>query len=163
MIDLVSTVQGVLQDARFTTRLTTLNRLPVVCFEDEVLMGFVSIFDTSASLLSDWRATETSLLRRYAPSLRDAGDKAWNVYSIFLCSASAVENEERAVRWIEEDLEQTRKLAACGISNRDDLMRALLPILPLQYQPALEPEDLTNRLKQRIRTIAPKAFESSPR
>jgi hypothetical protein len=36
---------------------------------------------------------------------------------------------------------------------------ALLPILPIQYRPRLEGEDLTDRLKRRIATIAPAVVE----
>ena len=36
-------------------------------------------------------------------------------------------------------------------------MTALLPVLPIQYRPRLEEEDLTDRLKERIASIAPAA------
>ena len=65
--------------------------------------------------------------------------------------------EERQVRWIQEDLERTRKLAACGVVGRDALARALLPLLPLQYQPVLKEYAVTERLRRRIAAIAPDA------
>lgn len=67
--------------------------------------------------------------------------------------------QSREVRWIEEDLEKTRKIAACGVASREELLRALLPVLPLQYQPVLRPENVTERLESRIRNIAPTAFD----
>jgi hypothetical protein len=157
MIDVLSIMQAVLQEANFTTHLTSINRSAVVHFEDDTLMGFGCIFDEPDELLRRWKTSETSLLTRYAPTLRLAGDKAWNVYSVFLCGSVSDPLTSRQVRWIEEDLDRTRKIAACGISTRDDLMRALLPILPLQYQAVLRPEDVTERLKRRILNIAPKA------
>jgi hypothetical protein len=157
MIDILSTMQVVLQEANFTTYLASLNRSPVVHFEDDTLMGFGCVFDEPDDLLRRWKTSETSLLTRYAPTLQLAGDKAWNVYSVFLCRPAADPLQNRQVRWIEEDLERTRKIAACSISTREDLMRALLPILPLQYQPVLRVEDVTERLKRRILNIAPKA------
>ncbi len=157
MIDVISTVQVVLREANFTTRLVSLDRSPVVCFEDDVISGFGRVFEDPEALLSGWRATEMSLLKFFASSFRFAGDKAWNVYCIFLCSRAADPIQNRQVRWVEEDLARTRKIAACGVGSRDDIVRVLLPILPLQQQPVLRAEDLTKRLETRIRTIAPKA------
>jgi hypothetical protein len=159
MIDVLSTMQGVLREARFTTRLASVERSPIVCFEDDTLMGFGCVFDDPGSLLSRWKATEMSILTRFAANFRAAGEKAWNVYCIFLCSSAADSIENRQVRWIEEDLEHTRKIAGCGLASREDLVRILLPLLPLQYQPALHTEDVTERLQRRIRTIAPRASE----
>jgi hypothetical protein len=48
-------------------------------------------------------------------------------------------------------------LPACGIGTRDELVRVLLPLLPIQYQPLLRAEDVTERLERRIVAIAPKA------
>ena len=145
----------VLQDAHFRTSLASLEGTTVVCFEDEVVMGFACSFATPEDLLAKWRSTEMSLLRRYAPNFRAAGDKAWNVYFAFLSPAVADESQKREIQWVEEDLERTRKIASCGVGTRTDLIRALLPLLPLQYQPLLEPPDLTGRLRARIGSIAP--------
>ena len=157
MIDLLSTMQVVLRDAGFSTRLTSVDRSSIVCFEDDALMGFGCVFEDPGGLLTRWKATETSLLTRYAPSFRAAAEKAWNVYCLFLCGAAADPIQNREVRWIEEDLDRTRKVAACGLASREDLLRALLPVLPLQYQPVLRAEDVTERLQTRIRSIAPRA------
>ena len=159
MIDVLMTMQVVLREAGFITRLASIDRSSIVCFEDEVLTGFGCIFEKPEDLLARWKNMEMSLLTRYAPSLRAAGEKAWNVYCIFLCSSVADSIHDRQVRWIEEDLDRTRKIAACGLTSREDLVRALLPILPLQYQPLLRAEDVTERLRTRIRTIAPKASD----
>ncbi len=157
MIDVFSTMQAVLREAGYVTRLTSIERASVLCFEDEVLIGFGRVFGDPGDLLANWKTTETSLLRSQASSIRTAGDKAWNVYCVFLCSAGADAIQNRQVRWIEEDLDRTRKIAACGLGSREDLLRALLPVLPLQYQPVLRAEDVTERLLTRIRTIAPRA------
>jgi len=157
MIDVLSTLQVALQEAGFITHLTSLERSPIVCFEDDTLLGFGCVFDNPVALLKHWKTTEMTLLRRYAPSLRGAGEKAWNVYCIFLCSGNADLIQSREVRWVEEDLERTRKIAACGVGSREDLMRALLPVLPLQYTPELRPENVTERLEGRIRIIVPSA------
>ena len=157
MIDVLSTTQVVLQEAGFITHLTSIDRSPIVCFEDDVLLGFGCVFDNPPALLERWKAMEMALIKRFAQSIRIAGEKAWNVYFLFLCGASANPSQNREVRWIEEDLERTRKIAACGLASREELLRALMPILPLQNQPELRAEDITGRLLRRIHTIAPTA------
>jgi hypothetical protein len=157
MIDLLSTAQILLRDADFTTRLDSLDQKNLVCFEDDTLVGFCYEFKDPQSLLAEWKARESSILTRFASSFRSAGDKAWNVYCAFLCESPADPVQTREVHWIEENLERTRKIAACGIGTRDELVRVLLPLLPIQYQPKLRAEDVTERLERRIVAIAPKA------
>jgi len=159
MIDVLPSMHLLLQQAGFIAHLTVLGRAPIIHFEDDTLMGFGCVFDGPDELLAQWKNLEKSLLTRYAPRLRLAGDKAWNVYSVLLCSSAADPVQNRAVRWIEEDLDRTRKIAACGVASREDLVRGLLPILPLQNQAVLRAEDVTERLKRRILSIAPKAAE----
>ncbi len=157
MIDLFSTSQILLRDAGFYVRLQSVSGAPVICFEDEALIGFCSFFEEPQELIDRWKAFEGDILSRFAPQIRTAGDKAWNVYCVFLCAVPADGLQKRAVGWIEEDLERTRKVAGCGIASREDLIRVLLPVLPVQYQPVLQQEDLTERLRRRISDIAPQA------
>lgn len=152
-----SVVQQVLQEAKYRTWLVEVETATIVCFEDEVAMGFVSVFDEVAPLLSKWQALETALLTRYATFLRKAGEKAWNVYSAFLSVAPGDDRQQRQLRSIEENLERTRKIAAAGLVAREDVVAALLAILPIQYRPELDPQDLIERLRARIETIAPLA------
>jgi hypothetical protein len=157
--DLKSQLQIVLQDAGYDTWLSAIEHLEIVGFEDDTVMGFACIFDDVASMLERWRRIETRLLNHNAPSLHRAGDKTWNLYSVFLSQAIANDGQSREIRWIEEDMERTRKLAACGVVDQSTLVAALLPLLPLQSQPSLDREDfdVTQRLVRRIGTIAPPA------
>lgn len=159
MTDITSTVQIVLQEAGYATWLFSSEDLTAIGFEDDAVMGFVGIFEDASSLLTRWRKIETNFLTRHAPRLRDAPEKAWNVYSIFLCAAAASPDQAREIRRIDEDLEQTRKLAACGLVGQEGIVAALLPLLPIQSRPRLESEDLSERLKKRIAAIAPAAIE----
>jgi hypothetical protein len=162
MMDLKSPTQVVLQDAGYETWLLSVGDLPAIGFEDNAVMGFVCLFEDAPSLLRRWREIETKLLTGHASSLQKAGEKSWNVYSVFLSSGTADEIQSREIRWIEEDLERTRKIAACGLTNRDDIAKALLPLLPIQRQPQLDSEDfdLTQRLRKRIASIAPAAADA---
>lgn len=159
MTDFTSPLQVTLQQAGYQTWMTSINGIETVCFEDDAVMGFVCIFEDAATLLAHWRSVEIMWLTKHAPSLHKAGEKTWNVYSVFLSAGAADPVQLRELRAIEEDLERTRKITGCGLSNRSAFIAAVLPLLPLQYQPVLDSEDfdLTQRLRKRIATIAPAA------
>lgn len=154
-MDLIASTQALLQAAGYGTRVQPVAGTRVLQFEDEALMGFACEFSTSDELLEGWRPMETRLLEHHAGILRSAREKAWNVYCVFLTVEAAEENTARRVRWIEENLERTRKLTGCGASSREALQHILLPLLPLQHQAAVTPEDTTQRLLRRIKGIAP--------
>lgn len=163
MMDLRSSVRVVLQDAGYETWFASVRGVSAIGFEDPALMGFVCIFGDARSMLSHWREIETKLLDAHASSLQKAGDKSWNIYSVFLSSASADSVQAREVRWIEENLERTRKLAAIGLASSEEIVNALLPLLPIQYQPHLDTADfdLGQRLQKRIASIAPAASNAA--
>jgi hypothetical protein len=163
MMDLKSSLQVILQDAGYQTWLVSLDDLEAVGFEDDAAMGFAYVFEDAATMLMRWRELETRLLTRHALSLQKAGEKTWNIYSVFLSAELATPDQSREVRWIEEDQERTRKIAGCGLTTTNDVVTALLPLLPLQYQPSLDSEDfnLTQRLLKRIANIAPAAKDAA--
>ncbi len=157
MTNLSSLVQITLEEAGYRTWLVSLENLSPICFEDEAVMGFVCILDEPESLVSRWRVLEKGLLTKHAPFLRAAGQKAWNVYSVFLCAKASSEILRREISFIGEDLEHTRKIAASGLVGREDVVSALLPLLPLQYSPSMDREDLVERLRKRVEAITPGA------
>jgi hypothetical protein len=157
MTDLKSTLQVVLQESGFRTSLVPVDGLVSVCFEDEDILGFACIFEDVRTLLARWEGIETTLLVQHASHLQIAGDKSWNVYCVFLSSGSASKTGQHELNWIEENQERTRKIAASGINGQEELVGALLPVLPLQYRAVLSAEDLTERLRKRIDTISPAA------
>jgi hypothetical protein len=158
-MDLRSQLQIVLQKAGYQTWLVSLDGLDAIGFEDDTVMGFACIFNSAKELLERWRDVEMRLLTTHALALKQAGEKTWNIYSVFLSREGADDVDEREVRWIEEDLERTRKVTACGVTTREELVIALMPVLPLQYQPLLDSDDfdVTQRLRKRIGDIAPTA------
>ncbi|MVT69466.1 hypothetical protein GPL21_30695 [Bradyrhizobium pachyrhizi] len=161
MTDLLSTLQLVLKDGGYQCWLMPVERRAGVTFEDDTLMGFGYVFEDPQSLIEQWRAQEAATLNRYASRFRAANEKAWNIYSIFLCATAAEEAQARVIRQIEEDLDRTRKIAACGVGTVDEVVTALLPIMPLQYRPTLEQEDYAARLRRRIADFAPDAAEAA--
>jgi|SRR5581483_1158433 len=157
MTDLKSQLQAILQDSGYNTWLTGFDDLEIVGFEDDAVMGFACVYENVDTLLKEWRSLESKILKKHAPALLKAGEKTWNVYFVFLTSGPATQPQQRKVRWIEENLEKTRKITGCQVSTRDDLVQVLLPLLPIQYQPQLDTEDfdLKQRLRKRIAGIAP--------
>lgn len=163
MTDLKPILQALLQDAGYQTWLVVLDKHEAVVFEDEATMGFACMFETASNLFKEWQNLEAKFLMNFSLALKKAGEKTWNVYSVFLCTTSCPENEARAIRWIEEDLQRTRKVTGIVANGRGDVVTALLPLLPLQYQPRLDTDDfdLTERLKRRIGSIAPAAEQAA--
>jgi hypothetical protein len=161
MTDLLSTLQLVLKDGGYQCWFMPVDRRTGISFEDDALMGFGFIFDGPQSLIDRWQVQEAAILNRFAPRFREANDKAWNIYSLFLCAAPADDEQSRQIRRIEENLERTRKIAACGVGTGAEVVTALLPILPLQYRPRLEQEDYVDRLRRRIADFAPAAADAA--
>lgn len=159
MIDLLSTTQVLLKDAGYKVRLSSFRSDTLVSFEDGGVVGFCATFVSPEELIENWLAYETEIVTRFAANFRAAGEKAWNVYCIFLCAAVATDVQRREIGWIEENLDRTRKLSASGISSREDLIGVLLPVLAIQYQAVLLDADVTERLKRRIGDIAPAVRE----
>ncbi|MBX3535116.1 MAG: hypothetical protein KF826_12270 [Xanthobacteraceae bacterium] len=155
MIDLQSALHIILEEAGYRAWRVSSPHGQTICFEDESLMGFAVIFDEPRSIVENWKSAETNLLTRFASNFRNARDKAWNVYSVFLSAKNGAEEDVRSIKEIEENLERTRKIAACGLVSREDIVAAIIPLLPIQYSPRLDQEDLGARLKRRIAAIAP--------
>ncbi len=160
MTDLTSTLQIILKEAGYHSWLISVDRRTVISFEDETLIGFAFIFDTPQSLISQWLSQETAVLARYNQQFREAQDKAWNIYSLFLSAGPVDDMQAREIRQIEENQERTRKIAACGLSSHEDTVFALLPILPIQYRPRLEEENYVDRLRKRIADFAPNVADA---
>ena len=161
MTDLLSTVQLVLKDGGYQCWLIPVDRRAGVAFEDDTLMGFGYIFDDPQALIERWQVQESAALNRFASRFREANEKTWNLYSVFLCATAADEEQARNLRQIEENLERTRKVAACGVGTIEEVVTALLPLMPLQYRPTLERENYADRLRRRIADFAPDAADAA--
>jgi hypothetical protein len=156
MIHLLSTSLGILQESGYTARLSRQQSADVLSFEDNSVIGRIFEFPDPAALLSSWRAAEDGFLRAHANSFRLAGEKSWNVYCVFLAVGDGDERRRREIKRIEEDLNRTRKLAMSGVSNKQLLTDALLPLLSLQQKPMLETENYEQRLRRRLAlTVSP--------
>ena len=155
MTDVLQTVAEILENAKFQTWRVEFAGCPSLGFENENILGLAASFDSPEKLIDRWQGFEDSMLARYGNAFRQAGEKAWNVYSVFLTTQEPSESQARAIRAIEEDLRQTRKLAAHSLNSEQSVRAALLPILPLGPRPELSSINASERLSKRIENLAP--------
>ena len=154
-MEILSQTDTLLRESGFrTTRLSP----ELLCFEDDCVIGFVNEFPDATRLLSQWSATERANLTRFAPQLRSAPNKAWNVYSILLCQAPA-QSLALDLERIEENLTFTRKIVRAGIASRSDLERAIMPLLPVRSSSAPISSDYAARLRKRLTSLPPETVE----
>lgn len=125
-------------------------------FEDESLLGFISVHSHIKSVFDNWENQQDNFLREYAPQLRIEPDKAWNIYSVYLTQDQCPDEMRHKIYDIEEDFRSTRKIIGFNIQSRPGLERALLPLLPIQNSIMLRLEDITSRLREK--TAIPEIF-----
>lgn len=149
----------ILREAGYDTWAWTGASPPVICFENATLAGFIHIFGSAEDLLTSWEAAQQRILARHAPALRAAGNKAWNVYSVFLTSEFSP-----ALQWeiekLEEDFTLTRKIARTAIQSVEDLAVVLMPLAPIKSQPLLENAAVADRLRTRAKEVPVQALEA---
>jgi hypothetical protein len=107
-----------------------------------------------------WPRDTDGATTNYQFGLRRAGQKAWNTYVVLLASSEADYGASVGLSAIEEDLAGTRKIARAGIADIADLREALLPLLPLQSAPVLEPVDVLAEIRQRATELPARAVDA---
>lgn len=158
-MDIATQSEVCLREAGYETWLWSGASPPVVCFENPAIVGFLHVYDTAVELLAQWEDAQARVLSRHTPMLRAAGTKAWNVYSVFLTSEKA-DDQERLVERLEEDFSLTRKIARTGIQMNEDLVHALMPLVPIKAKPMLENASVGDRLSARAKDLSPTALKA---
>jgi hypothetical protein len=153
---LVLDVEEILREFHYSC-LTFGGSTDMLLFEDENLLGAVAVFDSPDILLSNWSSVQQSFLESNAPHLRRAAEKSWNCYMVLLCPEPIAKDLESSLAVIEEDFASTRKIARCGLSTKEDVRRALLPLLPLQ-QVVTVGDDMQPDLQSRLTELPPDAL-----
>jgi hypothetical protein len=151
----------VLRKDRFSTI-----RLPdnsAFVFEDETVFGFVVEYSTAKDLLNNWQPNQDKLLERFSAILRNAGAKAWNVYTVLLTEGMTDDAQQTHIfETIEENLRHTRKIPRQNIRTPSDVRAALAPLLAVPTQSILAAESfevrLTRKLEAEIGAEAAKSF-----
>ena len=121
----------------------------VVIFENATVFGFIFLYDDYTELLDNWQVDSERTLRETQFRLRQAGEKAWNTYTVFLSDNPSMQDVGVHLQRIEENLVGTRKIARTGVRNADELRLALLPLLGIQNAPKLEPIDMAHEIRLR--------------
>jgi hypothetical protein len=151
-MDISTQAEIVLRNAQYETWSWSGPSGPVTCFESAAIMGFVYVFESADTLMAGWQATQKTALARHAASLRGAGTKAWNVYSVFFTAERAT-SLARAIERIEEDFTLTRKIARVAVTTAEDVEMALLPLVAIRSQPILGASNFEDRLRTRLKDI----------
>ena len=128
-------------------------------FEDQTILGFVRSFESVEALVESWHRDEERFVKERALSLRRDPSKAWNIYSVFLCSEQCPPFLKAQLGSIEEDFVATRKIAQAGIQDDADVVSALLPVLPLRGIPEVKVDSPFDRFISRARAVSPGIIE----
>jgi hypothetical protein len=158
-MDIGTQSEIILREAGYDTWAWTGASPPVICFENATLVGFIHVFDSAEDLLVSWEAAQQRILARHAPALRAAGNKAWNVYSVFLTSELS-RALQREIEKLEEDFTLTRKIARTAIQGVEDLAVVLMPLVPIKSQPLLDNAAVAERLRTRAKDVPVQALEA---
>lgn len=158
-MDIITQSEITLRQGGYDTWQWSGGRVPVVCFENSSILGFLHAFQSVHELAADWREVQKITLSRFVSALRLSGEKAWNVYSIFL-TEQWDDSLGKRIEQIEEDFELTRKIARAGIGSAAKLQRALLSLLPIMSQPSLRQADFPDRLRTRLTNVPDSAVSA---
>jgi hypothetical protein len=142
-------VQILLEKAGYNIRQAD-NSEEKILFEDDCLLGFVSMHNSLNDIITNWEEIQDNFLKNNASKLRNDLYKAWNAYSVFLTQERASPEIRKIIFDIEEDLRGTRKIIGDSINTGDELNRCLLPLLPVQKTVKLDFERSADRLQGRL-------------
>ncbi len=159
MIDIIAECPHLLAEADIAASPAAADR-PALIFEGATVLGFLLAYPDAAALLAGWRQDAGALVTAHQFGLRRAQAKAWNTYVILLAGGAPAYGEQVALSAIEEDLGGTRKIARGGIIDLDGLRSTLLPLLPIQSAPRLEPVDMRDEIRLRTTELPDRAVEA---
>jgi hypothetical protein len=157
-MDISTQAEIVLRDGQYETWVWS-GPVPITCFENASVMGFLHVFESSAALIGRWQEVQHSTLARHASIIRSAAAKAWNIYFVFL-TADSDPAATRSIELIEEDFSQTRKIARGAVRAPADVERALLSLVPIRAKPVLGASHFESRLRTRLKDLNQNGLEA---
>jgi len=164
-MNIIHETNSILELSGYKTKYTDADA-NLLYFEDDCLLGFVTVFLTVGELSTQWKEKHDAFLTKNAGRLRVSPLKAWNCYSIFLTPDDTDSFPMHTFLEIEDNLQGTRKIARYSVRTRKDIIHALYPIMPIQNRVALSSEKFLDRVKERVdlkeRTIAAFLGGASP-
>jgi hypothetical protein len=153
-MNIVLEVRGLLEAAGFRTS-PAAGQTTSCYFEDENIMGSVTVHESAKSLLTNWEKMQDAFLGQYASQFRSSPAKAWNIYTIHLTTEPSSAELASKIFEVEHDFRGTRKIARTGIISKEDLRMAILPLLPLQNMMILSKSDFSQRIRERLSACHP--------
>jgi len=150
-MNLIEETGALLRQAGFKISVPPATSGTVLYFEDANVLGFAKQFSSATELLGSWESEQDGFLRRHSSALRAEPAKAWNVYSVLLCSVACPSELRTAFEAIEEDFRGSRKIARAGLMSPSDVERALLPLLPIRATVVLQTQDPLLLVRERLR------------
>lgn len=160
MTKLIDQASQLLEGAGFDVQQVELDGIPARVFENDTLLGFAFAYDTAGELIARWLSDTDGIVKQRQFQLRAAGIKAWNTYVLLLAHNRAGYAEAVALSSIEEDLAGLRKIARAGCMHSSDVLRALLPLMPLQSAPVLDAVDSKEEMRQRTTELSSRIVEA---
>jgi hypothetical protein len=124
------------------------HKRPSFSFEDNQVIGFATEFSSPAELHDLWQTEQDEFLRKNTFTLRKAGHKSWNIYFVLLCVSDS--DDPGVARDIEEDFRGARKIVVMNPTGESGLLRALLPLLPIQNSVQARDENVRDLLFERL-------------
>jgi len=126
-----------------------------VYFEDRSVFGMVTTYPSVQDLIDKYEDRQDQFLRANENAIRSAGnqEKVWNAYTVHLTVGDFSEDDDKSAEQenqlfrIEENFRGTRKIARVKVSLKEDVVDALLPLLPIQRKARLAAEDYRKQLK----------------
>lgn len=155
MNDTLQHCAGALAEAGFSTRYAEIpaidggGTLETLAFEDATVLGFVVAYDDPAQLIASWKADGDRIAMRHRNAFQAARQKAWNAYLVLISRSAADFTQLLALGQIEEDLVALRKITKAGVTGAVGARTALLPLLPFQAAPSLDPIDMREEIESR--------------
>jgi hypothetical protein len=149
-MDILDYARRVLETAKYSTLAEDKNLL---IFEDHSLFGFVWVASSPSEILRKWQQRQDDFLRGRDVQLRNAREKSWNAYSVFLTEPEGTPSEMNEILAIEDDFRGTRKIVKTGIETESHVTQALFPFIAIQSLVQLAEDDAIARLRTRLASL----------
>lgn len=149
MTDILKAAAELLRDHGYTVVLVENGNPKHLLFESDQCIGIVLSYPDPERLLENWRGQSEEILGSQQLGFRRSLEKAWNAYLVLLAEQTPDRLQQALLDSVEEDLVGTRKIARAGTSSKEEIARAILPLLPLQSPPNLQPVDMEEEIRIR--------------
>ena len=148
-MELILEARSLLEESGYATQSIELAN-KAFHFEDDTIMGFCVICSSIDELLKNWNMWQNNFLKRFTDNITSDSIKAWNIYSVYFASETPNSNQVNELLNIEENFQQTRKIARANVKTKKDLGHSLLHLLPIQNIFETERQNFEQILDERI-------------